>query len=159
MSHLVVVRGGDKSLRNMSEKLTRFAIKELLPTVENLDILVMLQPRVKSGASGICSDEVTAPGTFKIRVCCPPYYPKPIKFIADTILHEMVHVKQLYTKQLVSYSNNTTWWKGKKAPISLVSVAQQMSLSDDLYYKQPWEKEAKEVAKRLTNKAWEKGLI
>ena len=53
----------------------------------------------------------------------------------STLAHELVHVKQFARGEL---SDNLQYWKGKDC-------------SDTDYWKQPWEKEARRLQKKLMN--------
>ena len=57
-----------------------------------------------------------------------------------TFSHELIHLKQYYTKELI-VKNNITIWKG-----------QQINLNNVVYQDRPWEIEAFSNQKDLENK-------
>ena len=133
------VIGGTAKKREIAESIAEFSGAELMSTrlAKTLEINIELIPGLndKEGVYGDCvwEDDYNRPKEFTIRVDSKM---KP-RYIAETVAHEMVHVKQWATgemKELVR--QNKTKFKGEL-------------FGDTEYWFRPWEIEAHGIEKGL----------
>ena len=133
------VTGGTAKKRKIAESIATFSGSELMSTrlAQSLEINIELIPGLcdKEGVYGDCiwEDDSTRPKEFTIRADSKM---KP-RHIAETIAHEMVHVKQWATgemKELVR--QNKTRFKGEL-------------FGNTEYWFRPWEIEAHGIEKGL----------
>lgn len=121
--------GGKKKERAIVEEVVAFCIKRLLPRAKKLEIEIELKNKLD--AYGYCMMEGTnREFTITLR------RDQTLLELIQTTCHEMVHVKQYYTKDLGEYGPKGTRWKSK-------------------YYKKygsypPWENEAYGMEKKLS---------
>ena len=139
--NFIEVNGGNKTQREICEKVVGHMISKLLPRFRTLDITVELQ-NIKSEAIGFCM--MHDKNQFEIEIDKK----LSIKEMVTALCHEMVHVKQFARKEMVNgMLNGVAKWKSKK--ISL----------DTNYWDLPWEKEAYRMEKKLATSVWENGVI
>jgi len=123
--NIIAIRGGRKTQRKLVKDAIEFSLDKLLPRTTSLDIEVRLNRHIE-GAEGFCmsEDHKTFDLELDPRMCD--------KELVLTVMHEMVHVRQYFKRQLrdVAFGNVKTWL-GK------------MYCEDKIgYFKLPWEKEA-----------------
>jgi len=118
----ISLEGGSKTQRDLTEKAVRYFVGELLPSKRSLNISVGIRNILKEGMAGCC--EYIGGNEFEITLHHRGNLYEYISFLA----HEMVHLKQYSTKELVTRFPKETW-KGE-------------DYSNVAYRKQPWEKEA-----------------
>lgn len=125
MIYLEVSGKMKKEIRNLVEELFEFGRKELLPRVRNLNVNIHVKSFEKDddGLSvyGYC--ETLGDREFLISV----NKENDLEMMVETVLHEMVHVKQYVRGEL---SECGVVWKGKDCS----HIKEYMSL--------PWEIEA-----------------
>ena len=139
--NFIEVNGGNKTQREICEKVVHHMISKLLPRFRTLDITVNLL-NIKSEAIGFCMEEDK--NQFEIEIDKKI----GIKDMVQALCHEMVHVKQFARKEMVNgVKTGVARWKSKT--ISL----------DTNYWDLPWEKEAYRMEKELANDVWENGVI
>lgn len=118
----ISLEGGSKTQRDLTEKAVRYFVAELLPRKRSLNISVGIRNILKEGMAGCC--EHMSGNEFEITLHHRGNLYEYISFLA----HEMVHLKQYSTKELVTRYPKETW-KGE-------------DYSNVAYRKLPWEKEA-----------------
>ena len=93
--NIVDVRGGTKEHKELTEKVVHFCIKELMPKVRTLDIEVSLKNKLDGNVDGYHWHGDSNRQHF-IEVS------KKLKDddFTTAIMHEMVHVKQSYRKEI-----------------------------------------------------------
>ena len=139
--NFVEINGGNKTQREICEKVVGHMISELLPRFRTLDITVNLL-NIKSEAIGFCM--MQEKNQFEIELDKK----LSIKDMVTALCHEMVHVKQFAKKEMVDgIKTGVPIWKSKK-----------ISLNTN-YWDLPWEKEAYRMEKKLANSVWENGVI
>jgi hypothetical protein len=116
---LVSIEGGSKTQRDLTDKAVRYYVAELLPRKRVLEIDVNIGNILKEGMAGCC--EFMGKNEFKISLHHRGHLYDYISYLA----HEMVHLKQYATKELLA---NSMWYGKSYAHVS--------------YRKEPWEKEA-----------------
>ena len=135
----IEVTGGTAKKREIAKSIAEFSGAELMSKrlANSLDIVIELIPNLnsKEGVYGDCiwEDDYNRPKEFTIRVDSK-LNPRNI---AETVAHEMVHVKQWAKgemKELVS--QNKTKFKGEL-------------FGDTEYWFRPWEIEAHGIEKGL----------
>ena len=89
----VVIEGGNKTQREICEKVVHYMITQLMPRMRTLDIEVQLK-NLTGDAVGFCMMEENN-RMFTIEADKK----MGIKDLVTTICHEMIHVCLLYTSQ------------------------------------------------------------
>ena len=139
--NFVEINGGNKTQREICEKVVHHMISKLLPRFRTLDITINLV-NIKSEAVGFCMEEDK--NRFEIEIDKK----LSIKDMVTALCHEMVHVKQFARKEMVDgVETGVARWKSKTIPL------------DTNYWDLPWEKEAYRMEKKLANSVWENGII
>tara|TARA_B100000424_G_scaffold102517_1_gene77161 strand:- start:2852 stop:3274 length:423 start_codon:yes stop_codon:yes gene_type:complete len=139
--NLIEVNGGNKTQREICQKVVHHMISKLLSRFRTLDITVNLV-NIKSEAIGFCMMEDK--NQFEIELDKK----LSIKDMVTALCHEMVHVKQFARKEMVDgVETGVARWKSKTIPL------------DTNYWDLPWEKEAYRMEKKLANSVWENGVI
>jgi len=128
------VKGSTKNKRKLAELAVTFAKSILFPRHRNVVVEVELIPDLngKEGIWGDCIDDDDR--WYIVRVDSK----LSAKDFVETILHEMVHVKQYVRKELVQHSIKHQLWKGGQIP------------SETKYEERPWEIEAFSLEKDLS---------
>jgi len=141
--NLVAIEGGNKTQREICEKVVHFMIGKLMPKMRTLDIEVQLK-NLTGEAVGFCMMEennrqFTIEADKKLG----------IKDLVTTICHEMIHVKQYARKEMDDWSGNgAARWKGKT-----------FNAEKTDYYNLPWEKEAYRLQDKYANLVWNEEII
>ena len=139
--NFVEINGGNKTQREICEKVAHHMISKLLPRFRTLDITINLV-NIKSEAVGFCMMEDK--NIFEIEIDKK----LSIKDMVTALCHEMVHVKQFARKEMVDgIKTGVARWKSKTIPLTTN------------YWDLPWEKEAYRMEKKLANSVWENGVI
>ena len=139
--NFVEINGGNKTQREICEKVVGHMISKLLPRFRTLDITVNLV-NIKSEAVGFCMMEDK--NQFEIELDKK----LSIKDMVTALCHEMVHVKQFARKEMVDgIQTGVARWKSKTIPLTTN------------YWDLPWEKEAYRMEKKLAKSVWENGGI
>lgn len=125
-------------LRRFNEKSSLIDKHITLP--KNVEIRFRIIPK-NLYASGIAYQPKTKRDKYLVDVDVR----QTINSFFETLLHELVHIEQYYTKKLYIDGDNNSIWKGK-----------QYSTVDDVfsndYLKQPWEAEANKKANKIIKK-------
>jgi hypothetical protein len=139
MTNFVAVLGGRKDKRDIANKVVHWCIKEMMPRMRTLEIVVNLKD-LKGAAYGYCM-EGDNNREFDVEI---DKNLSLFDFVA-TICHEMVHVKQ-YARRELRYDayGNTMWKKGRYNTVD--------------YENAPWEKEAFKMERGLALKCFEEVL-
>ena len=141
--NLVAVEGGNKTQREICEKVVHYMIGKLMPRMRTLDIEVQLK-NLTGDAVGFCMMEennrqFTIEADRKLG----------IKDLVTTICHEMIHVKQYARKEMDDWSGKgLARWKGKT-----------FNAEKTDYYNLPWEKEAYRLQDKYANLVWNEEII
>ncbi len=141
--NLVAIEGGNKTQREICEKVVHFMIGKLMPKMRTLDIEVQLK-NLTGEAVGFCMMEennrqFTIEADKKLG----------IKDLVTTICHEMIHVKQYARKEMDDWSGNgAARWKTKT-----------FNAEKTDYYNLPWEKEAYRLQDKYANLVWNEEII
>ena len=142
--NLVVAEGGNKTQRDIAEKVVDFMIGQLLPRHRTLDIEIQLKNLNDENAVGYCMMEENN-RQFTIEVDRK----LGIKELVTTICHEMIHVKQYARKEMDDWSGKgLARWKGKT-----------FNAEKTDYYNLPWEKEAYRLQDKYANLVWKEEII
>ena len=140
---IVRVTGGTKYQREVASKVVYWTAKKLgIHRMRTLYIQTVLS-KIKN-ADGYCSMEDDEKRTFTIEV------DKTLKLrqLIMTLIHEMVHVKQIARNEMVDYPTNGRYrWKSKTVP------------QYTPYEKMPWEREASRLQEKLTDEFWREDQI
>jgi len=136
--NVIQVNGGNKFQREIAEKVIGFCIKELLPRVRTLEIVVNIK-KIKGDAIGYCMMEDTN-REFEIEVDRE----LSLKDFITTLTHEMVHVKQYARKEM-----DDQGMRWKKAKVK----------EGTNYYDLPWEKEAYKMQDKLAQMVWDADIL
>jgi len=140
----VIAEGGNKTQRDIAEKVVDFMIGQLLPRYRTLNITVELKNLNDENAVGYCMMEDNN-REFTIEVDRK----LGIKELVTTICHEMIHVKQYAKKEMDDWSGNgAARWKGKT-----------FNAEKTDYYNLPWEKEAYRLQDKYANMVWNEEII
>ncbi len=125
--NLITVEGSNKKRRLLAEEVVYFCIQKLMPRIRTLDVRVLLKNI--DDADGYCNSESKREFEIEIK--------KQLKdnLFISTVAHEMVHVWQYATGQL-SQRGCKEFWRGK-------------DYTDTSYSRQPWERQAMRMEKRL----------
>ena len=141
--NLVAVEGGNKTQREICEKVVHYMIGKLMPRMRTLDIEVQLK-NLTGDAVGFCMMEennrmFTIEADRKLG----------IKDLVTTICHEMIHVKQYARKEMTDdlVENGCAVWRGRKVN------------PNTKYYDLPWEKEAYRLQDKFANLVWNEEII
>ena len=131
----VVAEGGNKTQRDIAEKVVDFMIGQLLPRHRTLDITVEFT-KMNDDAVGYCQMGDTN-REFIIEVDKT----SGIKEMVTTICHEMIHVKQYVRKEMTDnlVEGGQATWRGRKVN------------PNTKYYDLPWEKEAYRLQNKYAN--------
>ena len=141
--NLVAVEGGNKTQREICEKVVHYMIGKLMPRMRTLDIEVQLK-NLTGDAVGFCMMEennrmFTIEADRKLG----------IKDLVTTICHEMIHVKQYARKEMDDWSGTgVARWKTKT-----------FNAANTNYYNLPWEKEAYRLQDKFANLVWNEEII
>lgn len=130
----VMVLGTTERKAKLVEEVVEFCIDEMLPRFRTLDITVTFEKQ--DGIYGSCVH--VDRNEFQIEI--DPKY-RSYEVIVGTICHEMVHVMQ-GAKGLLKEARGFRYWKG-------------IDHSDTPYSKQPWERQAFRMEKKLAKKFWD----
>ena len=139
------INGGTLKQRDLVKKAIDFAITEMMPRFKTLDISVDILRKLDGGVFGYCwpTGERNAFQIELKRKC------SDLDEFLETIMHEMVHVKQYAKKELVE-NRQGTFWKSR----NYTRVMERSSKSSDFqtYNNLPWEIEAYELQDGLLEK-------
>ena len=141
--NFVEVNGGNKTQRDIAEKVVDFMIGQLLPRHRTLDITVEFT-KMDDDAVGYCQMGDTN-REFIIEVDKT----SGIKEMVTTICHEMIHVKQYVRKEMTDnlVEGGQATWRGRKVN------------PNTKYYDLPWEKEAYRLQNKYANLVWNEEII
>ena len=141
--NLVAAEGGNKTQRDIAEKVVDFMIGQLLPRHRTLDITVEFT-KMNDDAVGYCQMGDTN-REFIIEVDKT----SGIKEMVTTICHEMIHVKQYVRKEMSDnlVEGGQATWRGRKVN------------PNTKYYDLPWEKEAYRLQNKYANLVWNEEII
>ena len=141
----IEINGGTLKQRDLVKKAIDFAITEMMPRFKTLDISVDILRKLDGGVFGYCwpTGERNAFQIELKRKC------SDLDEFLETIMHEMVHVKQYAKKELVE-NRQGTFWKSR----NYTRVMERSSKSSDFqtYNTLPWEIEAYELQDGLLEK-------
>ena len=139
----VVVEGGNKTQREICEKVVHYMITQLMPRMRTLDIEVQLK-NLTGDAVGFCMMEENN-RMFTIEADKK----MGIKDLVTTICHEMIHVKQYVRKEMTDnlVEGGQATWRGRKVN------------PNTKYYDLPWEKEAYRLQNKYANLVWNEEII
>ena len=121
----ISLEGGTKTQRNLTEDATRYFVKQLLPRKRVLWIDIIIGNYIKEDVVGYC--DKLEKDCYKIELHNRGSLYEYLSYLA----HEMTHLKQYVTGELV-YKYNRSYWNG-------------VDHTETAYFKQPWEKEAWKV--------------
>ena len=139
----VVVEGGNKTQREICEKVVHYMITQLMPRMRTLDIEVQLK-NLTGDAVGFCMMEENN-RMFTIEADKK----MGIKDLVTTICHEMIHVKQYARKEMDDWSGvGLARWKGRT-----------FNAANTNYYNLPWENEAYRLQDKFANMVWNEEII
>ena len=139
----VVIEGGNKTQREICEKVVHYMITQLMPRMRTLDIEVQLK-NLTGDAVGFCMMEENN-RMFTIEADKK----MGIKDLVTTICHEMIHVKQYARKEMDDWSGvGLARWKGRS-----------FNGANTNYYNLPWEKEAYRLQDKFANMVWNEEII
>jgi hypothetical protein len=141
--NIVFVEGGNKLLREIAHKTVAFCIDELIPESNKLEIEVKLKS-VGGDAMGYCEMGDTR-RQYQLEI----EKNQTLRELISTICHEMVHLKQYYTKEMDCSPNDEGKMRWKDGV-----VPEGTSYSD-----LPWEIEASDLQYKLADAIWEKNII
>ena len=141
--NLVDVEGGNKTQREICEKVVHYMIGQLMPRMRTLEIDVQLK-NLTGDAVGFCMMEENN-RMFTIEADKK----MGIKDLVTTICHEMIHVKQYARKEMTDdlVENGCAVWRGRKVN------------PNTKYYDLPWEKEAYRLQDKFANLVWNEEII
>ena len=141
--NLVAVEGGNKTQREICEKVVHYMIGQLMPRMRTLDIDVQLK-NLTGDAVGFCMMEENN-RQFTIEADRK----MGIKDLVTTICHEMIHVKQYVRKEMTDnlVEGGQATWRGRKVN------------PNTKYYDLPWEKEAYRLQNKYANLVWNEEII
>lgn len=135
----VEVVGGRKEQRELVENVVYWCIDELMPNLRNLEVTVNLRDILtKEGAYGWCLEEEDRVFALDIHKKENEFEKGKADFIT-TIMHEMVHVWQYASGIAKQYNGGKMMWKNK-------------DYTNTPYSKQPWERQAHRMEKKLYEK-------
>ena len=141
--NLVAVEGGNKTQREICEKVVHYMIGQLMPRMRTLDIEVQLK-NLTGDAVGFCMMEENN-RQFTIEADRK----MGIKDLVTTICHEMIHVKQYARKEMDDWSGvGLARWKGRT-----------FNAANTNYYNLPWENEAYRLQDKFANMVWNEEII
>lgn len=118
----ISLRGGTKTQRNLTERASRYIIKQLLPRKRSLDLDINIRNLLIEDAAGYCLH--VQKNEFEIELHNRGNLYDYVSYLA----HELVHLKQYCRRHLVTRQRRE-FWMGEE----MTGLA---------YSKQPWEKEA-----------------
>lgn len=132
------IKGGNEAKRKKAAEVAYFAYLELLPRRRKPVWVEIKIERIEKGFEGFCYEQTEDEYVIEIsnRI-------KSEDFI-NTILHEMIHLKQGIKRELTERQGKQ-YWKGKDH-------------SNTEYYDQPWEIEAYQLQETLFKKYKKKCL-
>ena len=141
--NLVAVEGGNKTQREICEKVVHYMIGQLMPRMRTLDIDVQLK-NLTGDAVGFCMMEENN-RQFTIEADRK----MGIKDLVTTICHEMIHVKQYARKEMDDWSGvGLARWKGRT-----------FNAANTNYYNLPWEMEAYRLQDKFANMVLNEEII
>ena len=136
--NLIGVTGGTKKQRQLAYEVAEFCIEKLMPRHRTLDITIELNRCADTGALGYCcvgdhNREYVIESDNRI-------YKNDIEEFITTLCHEMVHVMQTAKGVMreLSRPRMRMMWKG-------------IDHTDTPYSRQPWERQAFRMQKKLAN--------
>ena len=136
--NLVDITGGTKKQRQLAYEVAEFCIEKLMPRHRTLDITIELNRCADTGALGYCcvGDHNRE---FVIEID-NRIYKNDIEEFITTLCHEMVHVMQTAKGVMreLSRPRMRMMWKG-------------IDHTDTPYSRQPWERQAFRMQKKLAN--------
>lgn len=141
--NIVFVSGGNKQLREIAHKTVAHCIDYLVPDSNKLEIEVKLK-NVGGDAMGYCTMGDTR-RQYELEI----EKDQTLREFVGTIVHEMVHLKQYYLKEMDPTTNEEgkLRWKDEEVP-------KGTSYSD-----LPWEQEASDLQYVIADEIWEKNII
>ena len=136
--NLIDVTGGTKKQRQLAYEVAEFCIEKLMPRHRTLDITIELNRCADTGAMGYCC--VGDHNREYVIEIDNRIYKHDIKEFITTLCHEMVHVMQTAKGVMreLSRPRMRMMWKG-------------IDHTDTPYSRQPWERQAFRMQKKLAN--------
>ena len=134
--NLVLVTGGTKKQRKLVEGIVNWCIDELMPRYRTLEIEVNLKNLLeKEGAYGWCMQNDRREFVIDLHKR-ETDYAEGKKNLIETIMHEMVHVWQYASGTYKQTRAGKLLWKKK-------------DYTTTPYSKQPWQRQAYRMEKKL----------
>ena len=136
--NLIGVTGGTKKQRQLANEVAEFCIEKLMPRHRTLDITIELNRCADTGALGYCC--VGDHNREYVIEIDNRIYKNDIEEFITTLCHEMVHVMQTAKGVMreLSRPRMRMMWKG-------------IDHTDTPYSRQPWERQAFRMQKKLAN--------
>ena len=136
--NLIDVTGGTKKQRQLAYVVAEFCIEKLMPRHRTLDITIELNRCADTGALGYCC--VGDHNREYVIEIDNRIYKNDIEEFITTLCHEMVHVMQTAKGVMreLSRPRMRMMWKG-------------IDHTDTPYSRQPWERQAFRMQKKLAN--------
>ena len=136
--NLIDVTGGTKKQRQLAYEVAEFCIEKLMPRHRTLDITIELNRCADTGALGYCC--VGDHNREYVIEIDNRIYKNDIEEFITTLCHEMVHVMQTAKGVMreLSRPRMRMMWKG-------------IDHTDTPYSRQPWERQAFRMQKKLAN--------
>ena len=136
--NLVDITGGTKKQRQLAYEVAEFCIEKLMPRHRTLDITIELNRCADTGAMGYCC--VGDHNREYVIEIDNRIYKNDIEEFITTLCHEMVHVMQTAKGVMreLSRPRMRMMWKG-------------IDHTDTPYRRQPWERQAFRMQKKLAN--------
>ena len=136
--NLVDITGGTKKQRQLAYEVAEFFIEKLMPRHRTLDITIELNRCADTGALGYCC--VGDHNREYVIEIDNRIYKNDIEEFITTLCHEMVHVMQTAKGVMreLSRPRMRMMWKG-------------IDHTDTPYSRQPWERQAFRMQKKLAN--------
>ena len=136
--NLVYITGGTKKQRQLAYEVAEFCIEKLMPRHRTLDITIELNRCADTGALGYCC--VGDHNREYVIEIDNRIYKNDIEEFITTLCHEMVHVMQTAKGVMreLSRPRMRMMWKG-------------IDHTDTPYSRQPWERQAFRMQKKLAN--------
>ena len=136
--NLVDITGGTKKQRQLAYEVAEFCIEKLMPRHRTLDITIELNRCADTGALGYCC--VGDHNREYVIEIDNRIYKNDIEEFITTLCHEMVHVMQTAKGVMreLSRPRMRMMWKG-------------IDHTDTPYSRQPWERQAFRMQKKLAN--------
>ncbi len=136
--NLIGVTGGTKKQRQLAYEVAEFCIEKLMPRHRTLDITIELNRWADTGAMGYCC--VGDHNREYVIEIDNRIYKNDIEEFITTLCHEMVHVMQTAKGVMreLSRPRMRMMWKG-------------IDHTNTPYSRQPWERQAFRMQKKLAN--------